>query len=151
MSQQNETRLPKPEHGDGGQAFFTSVGCMDGRVQDVVAEFGRQKFGAEFPDTITEAGLVGKLSQEPLDQSLLDSLKFKILDVSIGKHHSKGIIVHGHQECAASDAVDDERHKEDIRKSVQKIKSLINSSVPVVGVFVKRSLDNVQRWEIEEV
>ncbi|OGH19228.1 MAG: hypothetical protein A3D74_05000 [Candidatus Levybacteria bacterium RIFCSPHIGHO2_02_FULL_37_13] len=137
MSQANET-------------FFTSVGCMDGRVQAAVAEFGKEKFGAQFPDTITEAGLVGKLSQDPVDQSLVDSIKFKLVDVSIGKHHSKGVIVHGHQECAGN-PVDDEKHREDIRKSVEAIKSLVNASVPVIGAFVKRSIQNPSKWEIEEV
>ena len=28
------------------ETFFTSVGCMEGRVQEVVAQFGRRKFGA---------------------------------------------------------------------------------------------------------
>lgn len=133
------------------ETFFTIVGCMDGRVQEPVAEFGRKKFGAKYPDTITEAGLVGKLSQEKVDSDLLESIRFKIVDVSIGKHHSKGIVVHGHQECAASDAVDDQRHKEDIRKSAHLIQSLINSSVPVVRAFVKRSLNDPQNWEVEEI
>jgi len=133
------------------ETFFTTVGCMDGRVQEAVAEFGRKKFGAEYPDTITEAGLVGKLRKDSVDPVLLESLKFKIIDVSIGKHHSKGIVVHGHQECAASDAVEDERHKNDIRQSVHKIKSLINSSVPVVGVFVKRASEDPSKWAAEEI
>jgi len=132
------------------ETFFTTVGCMDGRVQEVVAEFGRKKFGAKFPDTITEAGLVGKMSQDSVDQSLVDAIKFKLVDVSIGKHHSKGIIVHGHQDCAGN-PVDDEKHKEDIRKSVEVIKSLVNSSVPVVGVFVKLSMQHLSKWESEEV
>lgn len=97
------------------ETFFTSVGCMDGRVQEVVAGFGRQKFGAKYPDTITEAGLVGLLSEDSIDERLINSLKKKLL-ISLEKHHSKGIIVHGHQECAASDAVEDERHKDNIRK-----------------------------------
>ena len=137
MSQQNER-------------FFTAVGCMDGRVQEVVAEFGRIRFGAEYPDTITEAGLVGKLVQENADQGLIDSIKNKLV-ISLQKHHSKGIIVHGHQECAASDAVEDEKHKDDIRKSVELIKSLVNASIPVVGVFVKRSKKDPNIWEAEEI
>lgn len=145
------------------EIFFTTVGCMDGRVQEVVAEFGQKKFDARFPDTITEAGLVGQLARlqlpsqsdggqakEESDQGLLDSIKNK-LAISLEKHHSRGIIVHGHQECAASDAVEDEKHKEDIRKSVKVIKSIINSSVPVVGVFVKRSINDSRVWEIEEL
>jgi len=144
------------------EKFLTTIGCMDGRVQEVVAEFGRKKFGAEFPDTITEAGLVGKLArlqlpsqsdggqaQENPDQALLDSIKNK-LDISLDKHHSRGIVVHGHQECAGN-PVEDGRHKDDIQKSVQQIKSLINYAVLVVGVFVKRSSQDPSKWEIEEV
>ena len=132
------------------ETFFTSVGCKDGRAQETVAEFGRKKFGAEYPDTITEAGLVGLLSKDAIDERLLDSLKKKIA-ISLEKHHSKGIIVHGHQECAALSAVSDEKHKEDVRSSVQAIKLLINSSVPVVGVFVKRFSNNPSVWEAGEI
>ncbi len=42
------------------ETFFTVVGCMDGRVQSVMAQFGSKKFNADFPDTITDAGIVGK-------------------------------------------------------------------------------------------
>ena len=133
-----------------GETFFTTVGCMDGRVQKLISDFGREKFGAQYPDTITEAGLVGKLTEGSPDQGLIDSIKNK-LDISLEKHHSKGIVVHGHQECAALSGVEDEKHKDDIRKSVRSIKLLINSSVPVVGVFVRRSQDNLSTWEAKEV
>ena len=133
-----------------GETFFTTVGCMDGRAQGPVAEFGRKKFGAEFADTITEAGLVAKLAQQHVDADLLESIRFKVVDVSLGKHHSKGIVVHGHQECAGN-PVDDEKQKSDIRKSMSVVQSLINSSVPVVGVFVKRSINDSTIWEVEEL
>lgn len=129
------------------ETFFTVVGCMDGRVQDVVAEFGRQKFGAKYPDTITEAGLVGKLPLK--DQALLDAVKFKVVDVSIGKHHARGVIVHGHAECAGN-PVDDERQRDDIKKSVEVMKTLVGS-VPVIGVFVYRSDTDPTRWLAEEI
>lgn len=132
-----------------GETFFTSVGCMDGRVQVPVLNFGRQKFGALFADTITEAGLVGLLVKDSADQNLLDSIKNKI-NISLEKHHSQGIVVHGHQECAGN-PVEDEKHKEDIRKSVEVIKFLITSEVPVIGVFVKRSSSHPQEWEVEDL
>ncbi len=132
-----------------GETFFTSVGCMDGRAQEPILKFGQKKFRAKFADIITEAGLVGLLGAKKIKKSLLNSLKKKML-ISIEKHHSKGIVVHGHQECAGN-PVDDQKHKDDIRKSVGVIKSLVNSSVPVVGVFVKRSKDDLNIWEVEEV
>lgn len=131
------------------ETFFTTVGCMDGRVQEPVADFGRKKFGAKYPDTITEAGLVGKLGQKKVDQRLLGSIKNKI-DISLEKHHSKGIVVHGHQECAGN-PVGDEKHKDDIRKSVLVLQSIIEFPIIVVGVFIKRSINDPKMWEAEEI
>ena len=132
-----------------GETFFTSVGCMDGRVHEPILKLGQKKFGAKFADTITEAGLVGLLGAKKIKKSLLNSLRKKVI-ISIEKHYSKGIIVHGHQECAGN-PVGDEKHKDDIRKSIQIIKSMVNSSVPVVGVFVKRSQSDTSIWEAEEL
>ena len=141
---------PDPHNmSDKYETFFTTVGCMDGRAQGIVAGFGRKKFGAIYPDTITEAGLVGVLSKQNVDNNLIKSLKKKIL-ISLEKHRSKGIIIHGHQECAGN-PVEDKAHRDDIRKSIQLIKSLIKSSIPVVGVFVKRSQRDTGIWEVEEL
>ena len=128
-----------------GETFFTVVGCMDGRVQEVMARFGREKFGAEYPDTITEAGIVGLVANNP-DSKFIENLKFKLL-VSIDKHHSKGILVDGHQECAGN-PVDDEHHRDDIRKSVEFIRTITENKVPIIGVFVIREGDD---WMAEEV
>jgi len=131
-----------------GETFFTRVGCMDGRVQIPLRIYGQQKFGAEYPDTITEAGKVGILAHNPTPEFL--ALLKKKLNISIDMHNSKGILVHGHQECAGNH-VDDNTHREDIRESVKIIKNLINDKVPVVGVFVKRSNDNPKDWIVEEI
>lgn len=137
MSQSNET-------------FFTAIGCMDGRVQEVVAKYGREKFGAKFPDTLTEAGFVGLLAKDPVDEALLESVKFKAVTVSLGKHHSSGIVVHGHAECAGN-PVPDDTHIDHIRKSVEVIKDLVAGDVQVVGVFVKRSEENPSEWLCQEI
>lgn len=131
---------------EGTETFFTTVGCMDGRVQEPISKFGQEKFGAKYPDTITEAGLVGILVNNP-SQEFLSNLKKK-LDISIRIHHSRGVVVHGHQDCAGN-PVDDESHKEDVWKSVRAIQNLINSSIPVIGVFV-RQREN-EDWRVEEL
>ena len=127
-----------------GETFFTSVGCMEGRIQAVIAKYGQQKFDAKYPDTITEAGLVGLLSNDP-SQELLDSIRKKVL-VSVEKHHSKGIIVHGHQECAALDAVDN-IHKQNILKAAEIIRSMAPNLI-VKPAFVVRGNSG---WEVEEL
>lgn len=118
----------------GHGAFFTSIGCMDGRVQEPVAGFGRNKFGAQFPDTITEAGLDGLLANNP-PKELLESIKKKIL-ISVEKHQSQGIVIHGHQDCAGN-PVSDEQHKQDIKKSVGVIKDMLGErNTQALGVFI---------------
>jgi len=120
-----------------GETFFTSIGCMDGRVQEPILAFGQQKFGVRYADTITEAGLVGLLVKNNVDKTLLDSLRKKIL-VSIEKHRSEGIIVHGHQECAGN-PVKDKQHIEDVLKTAKAIGALIKRNIQIIPVFVKRS------------
>lgn len=132
-----------------GETFFTLVGCMDGRVQEPVAFYGKEKFGVEFPDTITEAGLVGLLAKENVSKELLKSIESKV-KISLEKHHSKGIIIHGHQDCAGN-PVDDKTHKENVIRSIELIKSLVDSSVPIIGVFVKRLENDSSKWSVEEI
>lgn len=129
-----------------GETFFTSVGCMDGRALRPVRKYGKAKFGVLFVDTITEAGLVAKVAKEGVDPKFLDELKAKIL-ISVEKHHSKGIIVHGHEDCAGN-PVDEKTHKRDILKSVEVIKSMVGSSVPIIAVYVKRQNGD---WIVEEL
>lgn len=55
----------------GETFFFTLIDCMDGRCMEVVTLFGQERFGAKYPDTITEAGLIGLCAKEEVDQALL--------------------------------------------------------------------------------
>ena len=128
-----------------GETFFTSVGCMDGRSECAVAKWGRKKFGVEYADAITEAGLVGQLSKDHLDKYLIDSLENKI-KISLEKHKSKNIVVSGHEDCAGH-AVSEKQHKKDVLKTVELIR-LMFPKVSVLPVYVKK----VNReWTVEEL
>lgn len=126
--------------------FFTSIGCMDGRVQAPIAKFGEALFGAFFPDTITEAGLVALLAKDVPDQALISSITRKI-NISLEKHHSRGIVVHGHEDCAGN-PVDNQKHKEDVLKATHVIKSIVPEGVRVIPVFIKKEGFN---WIAEEI
>lgn len=130
------------------ETFCTSVGCMDGRSECAVAKWGREKFGVQYVDAVTEAGTVGLLIGESVDQ-LLESVQKKIL-ISIEKHRSKGIIVSGHQECAGN-PVPDEVQKDEIRNVVSMFQDLFNFSLPIIGVFVRRSDQDPSLWVVEEI
>ena len=118
---------------------------MDGRVQAPVEEYGQKRYGVLYPDTITEAGLVGLLANNP-SQELLDSIKKKVL-ISVEKHHSKGIIVHGHQGCAGN-PVEDGQHKEETKIAAEVIKSFVLSDLEVKPVFVIKTDSG---WTVEEL
>lgn len=129
---------------DLNETFFTSVGCMDGRALRPVRKYGKAKFGVFFVDTITEAGLVGLLANNPSPE-LLESIKKKVL-ISVEKHHSKGIIVHGHQECAGN-PIEDYQHREETKKAAEVIKGFV-SGVEVKPIFVIKENEN---WIVEEL
>lgn len=118
---------------------------MDGRVQMPLRIYGQKKTGAQYPDTISDPGAAGIMAGNPSEE-FLRRLKSE-LDISLIKHNSKGIIVHGHQDCAGH-PVDNETHKKDVVKSVEVIKRLTEHKVPVYGVFVRKENGD---WIVEEL
>ncbi len=127
------------------ETFFTSVGCIDGRSQYAVAKWGRKKFGVEYADAITEAGLAGLLAEDHLDKYLIDSLENKI-KISLKKHHSKNIVVSGHEDCAGN-PVSEKQHKKDISKSAELIR-LMFPKISIIPVYVKKIN---HQWIVEEL
>lgn len=126
-----------------GDTFFTVVGCMDGRIQEAVFEFGRRKFDAKFPDDITDAGIVKQIALNP-EPEYFEHFK-KELMVSLVNHGSMGILVDGHQDCAGN-PTDDETHKKDILKVVDFIKTITEGNIRVIGVFVTQDRG---KWRVE--
>ncbi len=134
------------EESHKGETFFTSVGCMDGRVQKAVNRYASLMYGAEYADTVTKAGLDGIFSKKDVDLQVYDAVKSMLL-VSVDKHHSYGIVVHGHEECAGN-PVSHEQHKQDIKQSVATVKKMMEGrDIEVRGVYVRLT----PRIKIEEV
>ena len=131
------------------ETFFTSVGCMDGRVQEPILAYGKLKFGVKYADTITEAGLVGVLAKERVNPDLLDSIKNKLL-ISIEKHHSKAVVVHGHQACAGN-PVGDDQHLKDTLRATEVIRTLVPEGVEVIPVFLSIDSSANFGWTIKEL
>ena len=135
---------------DTHDTFATAVGCMDGRVQDPIAEFARKRWGVKYVDAITEAGFVKHFAQHheahPHTSHIREITKLKVVDVSVMKHHSKGIIVHGHEDCAGN-PVSDEKQKRDILETSSVIREL-EHGVKVIPVFVHK---NHGDWEVLEL
>ena len=81
-------------------SFCTAVNCMDGRVQLPVTAFLRERFGVDYVDMITEPGpnrVLARQTHFSLIESVLDRVR-----ISVERHHSVGIAIVGHHDCAGN-------------------------------------------------
>lgn len=118
-----------------GDTFFTLIDCMDGRTKAQALEYGQGIFDARFADTITEAGIDKVLAELEVDSEVGKSIKNKI-DISVHKHHSKGLLIAGHDDCCGN-PVADEIHRDQIKSAATKIKNMVPKEIEVRGVFIK--------------
>jgi hypothetical protein len=114
---------------------------MDGRVQIPVINYLKERFGAQYVDSITEPG-PNYLLAEQSDFSLLQSIQVR-LDISVKKHLSKAIAIVGHHDCAGNPRPKDMQLIH-IEKAMQWIKEKYPSA-EVIGLWVD------ENWEVFEV
>ncbi|MEA1924640.1 MAG: carbonic anhydrase [Candidatus Altiarchaeota archaeon] len=117
--------------------FATCLNCMDGRVQLPVIHWIKEKYGVEYVDVITEAGMDGFLVESKLDDIL------RKIDISLKKHGSNIIFVVGHHDCGGN-PVDEKTHRKQVHIAVDKLKKM-KSSVKVIGLWVSDS------WVAEKI
>ncbi|MDD3985496.1 MAG: hypothetical protein PHY59_06375 [Methanobacterium sp.] len=99
--------------------FVTCLNCIDGRVQLPVIQWIMENYDVEYVDMITTPGMDGILSD---NNSNIDDIQKKI-KLSITVHLTSYIFIIGHHKCLAN-PVTSKIHKEQIIKSVQRIKKL---------------------------
>jgi hypothetical protein len=120
--------------------FGTLINCIDGRTQLPASSWIKKNYSLDYVDTITEPGPDKLVSEENIEK--IEQLKSKI-NISINAHGSGLVVIAGHHDCAAN-PVSKEEHQDQIRKSIQIIKSW-NMSVEVIGIWIN------DKWEIETV
>ncbi len=81
-------------------SFYTVINCMDGRVQESVNNYLKNKFNVKYIDVITEPG-PNKILCDQNPSNIIDSIH-KRISISINKHYSNGIAVVGHEDCAGN-------------------------------------------------
>ncbi len=114
--------------------FVTAINCMDGRVQEPVSGWMKERFGADYVDMITEPGPDGILARGEPGQ--VESIR-KRVDISVNGHGSRVVAVVGHYDCAGNPGPK-EQHLEQIEKSVERIKSW-GQPVRVLGLWVNEN------------
>ena len=122
-------------------SFCTAVNCMDGRVQQPVADYMKRKLGIEYVDMITEQGPNLILAEQDSEE-LVASIMARI-DTSVNHHGSNCIAVVGHYDCAGNQA-NQLMQSQHTRRAVRFLKRNYKY-VQVIGLWVD------ENWRVEEV
>ena len=121
--------------------FGTAINCIDGRTQEPVIDFMKQKYDIDGVDMVTFPGVDGVISSS----GDLDAIKLvrNAVTVSIEKHGSRIIAVVGHFDCAGNPG-NREHHYSHIGKAVKQVSSW-NFDGEIVGLYVndKRQIEEV--------
>lgn len=114
---------------------------MDGRIQEPVIKYLKEKYSISYVDTITEPGPC-KILAENKDKISVNSIIERI-KISINRHGSKLIAISGHYDCAGNPC-DEEMQKQQIEKSIKYFRNNY-PEIKIIGLWV----DN--EWKINTV
>ncbi|MDP6542801.1 MAG: hypothetical protein QGH60_02355 [Phycisphaerae bacterium] len=117
---------------------------MDGRVQLPVIAFLTQRFAVEYVDMITEPGpnrILGRQTSDTLIESILDKIR-----ISVEHHHSVGIAIAGHHDCAGNPAEKAEQLADTIA-AVEYIREQCPQyeDLDIIGLWVD------ENWSVSEI
>jgi hypothetical protein len=121
--------------------FGTAINCIDGRTQQVVIDYMKQKYNIDGVDMVTFPGADGIFSSS--EHSGEVSLIRRAVSISTERHGSSIIAVVGHYDCAGNPG-DSEHHYMHIRRAMREVSSW-NFQAQVIGLYVN------DKREIEEV
>lgn len=121
--------------------FGTAINCIDGRTQEPVLDFMKQKYNIDGVDMVTYPGVDGIISNSENSDEI--ELIRRAVSISIEKHRSRIIAVVGHFDCAGNPG-DKEHHYEHIRRALDKVSSW-NFNAQIAGFYVN------DKQQIEEV
>jgi len=136
-----KTGLLYPIIKEPAMTFCTAINCMDGRTQLPVIHFLQTRFAAENVDLITEPGPNAPLADDPYGATVR-SIESR-LQISIKHHHSVGIAVVGHHDCAGNPA-DDNQQKNQTLAAARFLRRRY-TTVPVIALWLD------QTWTVPEL
>ncbi|MCF7823221.1 MAG: hypothetical protein K9N35_03525 [Candidatus Marinimicrobia bacterium] len=94
--------------------FATVINCMDGRVQDPVNSWMKDRTGADYIDVITEAGPDRIMGSTATASRLI----LQRILVSRDTHHSTELALVAHHDCAGN-PVSKEKHLKQLHRSAK--------------------------------
>ena len=125
-------------------SYCTVINCMDGRVQLPAAAFLKERFNADHVYVITEAG-PNRILAEQSNTALLESV-FGRLSISVEKHHSLGIAVVGHHDCAGNPSGQEDQAADTVA-AVRYIREHVSQykDIDVIGLWID------ENWTVSEI
>ncbi len=121
--------------------FCTAINCMDGRVQIPVIQYLKDRFAADYVDVISEPG-PNRILADGSDTAAVESIEQRVR-ISVEHHHSVGIAVIGHHDCAGNPSPEVEQRHHTLA-AVRRIRGIFGH-LPVIALWVD------QNWEVSEV
>ena len=121
--------------------FCSVINCMDGRVQLPVIRYLQKRFNVDYVDSITEAGPNLILSEAENTYSI--QAIFERLKISVEKHHSVGVAIVGHYDCAANPEPQNNQIIH-IQKAIQIIRQEFEN-IKIIGLWVDKN------WDVHEI
>lgn len=121
-------------------AFACAINCMDGRIQDAVRNYMKERYGVDHVDMVTEPG-PNKILAENTDSAVVENIK-KRVDISVQHHGAKVIAVVGHFGCAGN-PVEKDQHVEHLVQAREMI-SAHYKDTEVIGLWVGQGWDKAE-------
>jgi hypothetical protein len=119
--------------------FGTAINCIDGRTQQVVIDYMKQKYSIDGVDMVTFPGADGLFSSAEHSEEI--ALIRRAVSISTEKHGSKIIAVVGHYDCAGNPG-NREHHYMHILRAMREVSSW-SLNAEVIGLYVneKREIE----------
>lgn len=121
--------------------FATSIHCMDGRIQEPLINFIKNRYNIKYIDTITEPGPCKILSQNT-EKTIIESIDNR-LSISVNKHGAKIIFISGHHDCAGNPVSDDIQIQQIIES--EKTLQLKYPDIKIVKLWID------DHWKVKEL
>lgn len=122
-------------------SFATVVNCMDGRTQEPVINYLKQRFGVDYVDDITEAGPDGLLAR--FDDPMAVEGVCRKIRISQEKHGSKWLAIVGHADCGGN-PVSPEEHQRQIRVAMRFLQQRF-PDMTIIGLWLGED------WVVQEI
>lgn len=125
--------------------FATAITCIDGRVQQPVADWMKMHMNVEYVDLVTEPGpdkVISEGTTYVVDE-IVRKAKFSV------QHHASPVVaLCGHHDCAANHATREE-HIEQILEGVRVLLSY-HFNVRVLGLWLNEFNSVELVWDTQE-